>query len=181
MKLRNAVMGAVVAGLVALSPAGAQQMPTPGPEHDVLKQDVGNWDATVETWTAPNTPPSLSKGASTTRLLGGFWVIDDFKADFMGMAFEGHGTTGYDPIKKKYIGTWVDSMTPGLNISESTWDAKTQTMTGVNEGPGPDGKPSKTKGVTQWQGADKKVFSMYTPGPDGKDVMMMRITYTRKK
>ena len=132
-------------------------------------------------WAAPNTPPALSKGTCVSRLLGGFWLIDEFKAELMGMPFEGHGTTGYDAAKKKYVGTWVDSMTPGLNMSESTWDPATKTMTGVNEGPGPDGKPSKTKGVTTWDGPDKKVFAMYLPGPDGKDVMMMRITYVRRK
>ncbi len=179
MKLRNAVVGAVVA--VAATLAQAQQMPQPGPEHDVLKQDVGNWDATIEMFPGPNQPPMLSKGTSTSRLLGGFWLVDEFKATLMGMPFEGHGTTGYDPLKKKYIGTWVDSMTPGLNLSESTWDEKAKTMSGTNEGPGPDGKPSKSEGVTQWQGPDKKVFSMYAPGPDGKNALMMRITYTRKK
>jgi Protein of unknown function (DUF1579) len=180
MNCRNAA-GAVVVGFLALSPAGAQEMPKPGPEHQILARDVGTWDATVEAWMAPNTPPSLSKGVNVGRLLGGFWLLDEFKSEFMGQPFEGHGTTGYDPAKQKYVGTWVDSMSPGLNRSESTWDPKTQTMSGVNEGPGPDGKPAQTKGVTEWQGPDKKVFSMYAPGPDGKDALMMRITYTRRK
>jgi hypothetical protein len=26
-----------------------------------------------------------------------------------------------------------------------------------------------------------RVFSMYTPGPDGKETVSMRITYTRRK
>ena len=28
-------------------------MPTPGPEHEMLKKDVGTWDATVEMFMGP--------------------------------------------------------------------------------------------------------------------------------
>ncbi len=181
MTFRNAIAGAALLALAGAVLASAQEMPKPGPEHAILNHDAGTWDATVEAWTAPNAPPSVSKGVSESRLLGGFWLIDDFKAEFMGMPFEGHGTSGYDAAKKKYIGTWVDSMSAGLNVSESTWDEKTQTMSGYNEGPGPDGKPMKTRGVTQWKDADTKVFSMYAPTPDGKEVLSMRITYKRRK
>lgn len=181
MTFTKAVAAAGLVALTNLSPARAQEMPKPGPEHAILLSDVGTWDATAEAWMAPNAPPSISKGVSEIRLLGGFWLLEDFKSEFMGQPFEGRGTTGYDADKKKYVGTWVDSMSPGLNTSESTWDAKTKTMSGYNEGPGPDGKPTKTRGVTQWQDADTKVFSMYAPMPDGKDSLMMRITYKRRK
>lgn len=175
---------ALLAMLVLSLPARllAQDMPKPGPEHDLLKQDVGTWDATVEAWMAPNTPPSISKGVSSVTMLGGFWQLDAFKAEFMGMPFEGHGQTGYDPAKKAYVGVWVDSMSTGLNLSESRYDAKTRTLTGWSEGPGPDGKPMKSKGVTEWKDGDTRVFSMYAPGgPDGKEWLSMRITYKRRK
>jgi hypothetical protein len=29
------------------------QLPTPGPELDVLKADVGTWDVEIQTWVAP--------------------------------------------------------------------------------------------------------------------------------
>jgi hypothetical protein len=181
MSIRKVLTGVVLLALVGAAQPGAQEMPKPGPEHAVLKQDAGTWDATVEAWMAPNTPPSISKGVSESRVLGGFWLIDDFKAEFMGLPFEGHGTTGYDAAKKRYVGTWVDSMSPGLNTSESTWDPEAKTMSGYNEGPGPDGKPARSRGVTHWPDADTKVFSMYQPTPDGKEFLMMRITYKRRK
>lgn len=169
--------------LVALPPAlaGAQQMPTPGPEHDLLKQDVGTWDATVEFWPDPGAPPSLSKGVSTVSMLGGFWQIDEFKSEFLGAPFEGRGQTGWDAAKKAYVGVWVDSTSPGLNLSDSTYDAKMKVLTGWSEGPGPDGKPVKSRGVTEWKDADTRVFSMYAPGAGGKDWLNMRITYKRRK
>lgn len=180
MTLKIALVTAALVALTNLAQVSAQELPKPGPEHAILASDAGTWDATVEFWMAPNTPPSISKGVNEGRLLGGFWLLDDFKSEFMGQPFEGRGTTGYDAGKKKYVGTWVDSMSPGLNTSESTWDATTKMMSGYNEGPGPDGKLMKTRGVTHWQDADTKTFSMYAPTPDGKEFLTMRITYKRR-
>ncbi len=161
-------------------PALAQMppMPQPGPEHEMLKKDVGTWDATVESFMTPGAPAAVSKGTESVSMLGGFWQVSDFKSEMMGQPFEGRGTTGFDPAKKKYVGTWVDSMTPSYYTVEATYDAAARTMTSMMEGPDPTGAVSKTKAVTEWKDADTRVFTMY--GPDAKTVMM-RITYKRKK
>lgn len=157
-------------------------MPRPGPEHDLLKNDVGTWDASVEAWMTPGGSPSVSKGVETNTMgPGGFWLITEFKGDFMGTPFTGHGTAGYDPIKGKYVSTWVDSMSPGLNIGESTYDAANKTMTGTMDGLDMSGRPTKSKVVSMWKADGSRVFEMYSRGPDGKDALAMRITYTKKK
>ena len=89
-------------------------MPTPGPEHEMLKKDVGTWDATVEMFMAPGAPPAVSKGTETVTMLGGFWQVGEFKSEMIGQPFEGQGITGYDPAKKKFVGTWVDTMSTGF-------------------------------------------------------------------
>ncbi len=150
----------------------------PGPEHELLKSDVGVWDATVE-MLGPG--GSVSKGVETNSMLGGLWLVTDFKSEMMNQPFEGHGVEGYDPIKKKYVGTWVDSMSSSLSISESTYDATKKTMTGWIEGPDMSGKTAKMKAVTEQKDPDTRVFTMYMPGPDGKEVPGMRITYKRRK
>lgn len=166
----------------AAAPQAMPPMPKPGPEHDILKNDVGTWDANVEMWMAPGAPPAVSKGEETNTMgLGGFWLITDFKGDFMGTPFQGHGTAGYDPIKKKYVSTWIDCMGPSLNVGESTYDAATKTMTGYSDGMDMSGKPSKSKMVNEWKADGSRVFSMYNTGSDGKETLGMRITYTKKK
>lgn len=166
--------------LVFAVPALAQMppMPEPGPEHEMLKKDVGTWDATVEMFMAPGAPPSVSKGTEVVTMLGGFWQITEFKSEMMGQPFEGRGATGYDPAQKKFVGTWVDSMTPAYYTLEGTYDAAKKTMTAFMEGPDPSGQVVKTKSVTEWTDADTRVFTMYAP--DGQSVSM-RITYKRRK
>jgi hypothetical protein len=151
-------------------------MPKPGPEHEILKSDVGTWDAKVETM-SPN-GAMTSSGVETTRLgCGGLCTITDFKGEMMpGMTFEGHGTGVFDSRKKKYVGTWTDSMSQGLMISEGTWDPATKTMTSTMEGPDMTGAMVKYKSVVEHKDPNTRVFTMYNP--DG--AVGMRITYTRK-
>src|SRR5262245_9339444 len=85
--------------------SGAPPMsaPQPGPEHQMLARDAGVWEATVESWMEPGKPPAVSKGVETNTMMSGMWLLTEFKADFMGSPFQGHGVTGYDPIKKKFV------------------------------------------------------------------------------
>jgi Protein of unknown function (DUF1579) len=156
-------------------------MPKPGPEHEILKKDVGVWDATVESTMEPGGKPNVSKGVETNTLLGdGLWLIQDFKGEVQSAPFQGHGVTGYDPSKKKYVGTWVDSMSTGLSTSEGTYDPKTKTMTTRFEGPGPDGTIMKMRTTSEWKDANNRVFTMYSPAGQGGEFAMMKITYKRR-
>jgi hypothetical protein len=178
LKFAAAFCLSLAAGIAS---AQAPAPPRPGPEHEILKGDVGTWDATVESFMTGGPTPMVSKGTETNVLVGGLWLVTDFKADMMGMPFLGHGISGYDPHKKKYVGTWVDTMSSGLGISESTWDAATKTMTGTHEGPDPSGQLQKMKAVVVYKDPDTRVFTMSGAGPDGKDVKFLTITYQRRK
>jgi hypothetical protein len=62
--------------------------PKPGPEH----QNAGPrrpavWEATVESWMEPASPPPCRKGVETNTMMGGMWLLTEFKGDFMGAPF----------------------------------------------------------------------------------------------
>src|SRR5262245_15658768 len=83
--------------------------PGPGPEHAVFAADAGPWDVGVEARPVPGAPAVVSSGIATSWLVcGGMWLVSDFKNETSG--FEGHGIYGFDPVKQKYVGIWVDSM-----------------------------------------------------------------------
>jgi Protein of unknown function (DUF1579) len=165
--------------------AGVGQLPPtpkPGAEHELLKMDVGTWDATVEVMTAPGNPAMTSKGVETNTLgCGGLCLITDFKGDLMpGVPFQGHGVATWDPRKNKYVVTWTDSMSSGLSTGESTWDPAAKRMTGWMEGADMTGQVTKTKSVVEYAGGNR-VMTAYVPGPDGKEFQMLKITYTKRK
>jgi hypothetical protein len=159
----------------------APAMPTPGPEHAVLKDSAGSWDATVESFAAPGQPPMLAKGIETGAMVGGFWLVSDFKSEVMGQPFLGRSTLGFDPVKKKYVSTWIDSMTPSLSVGESDYDAATKTFTGWTDGIDHRGRPTRFKTVTVFKDPATRISTMSMKGPDGKEMTVMRITYTREK
>ena len=164
----------------ALAAAQMPPMPTPGPEHAVLKEDVGTWDAAIEIM-APGGATS-SKGVETNTLgCNGMCLVTDFKGELLpGVAFAGSGLTAWDPKAKKYVGTWSDSMTPGLSLSEGAWDPGTKKMTATMKSSGMDGQPATSRSVVEYPAAGKRVMTVFTPGPDGKEMQTFRITYTKR-
>jgi hypothetical protein len=177
-----AVVCCAVFGLAVLATAQeAPAPPKPGPEHAVFKDVEGTWDAKVETWMGPG-EPAVSPGTEVNRVgCGGLCSISDFKSTMMNMPFEGHGTETWDPKKRKYVGSWTDSMSAGLLVSETTYDPATKTMIGTMEGPDMTGNITKMKGKSVLKDSNNRVFEMYNIGKDGKETLTMRITYTRKK
>lgn len=164
-----------------MSAAQPPPIPKPGPEHELLKMDAGIWDATVEV-TPPGTAPMTSKGVETNTVgCGGRCLITDFKGELMpGMPFLGHGIVTWDEVKKKYSASWTDSMSTGLSVGESTWDPAAKQMTGWMQGPDMTGQVTKTRSLVEYKNGSR-VFTAYVPGPDGKEVQMLKIVYTKRK
>jgi uncharacterized protein affecting Mg2+/Co2+ transport len=181
MRIGRGMVTALAAFALAAGTARAQEPTKRGPEYDVLKSQVGTWDATVEMSAMPGQAPSVSKGVETNTMIGGLWLITDFKSEMAGEAFQGHGVAGYDPDKKKYVSTWVDSTMTALNVSDSAYDAATKTMTGSMQMPDASGKLANFKMVTEWKDADTRQFTIWGPGPDGKEWAGLKITYKRRK
>ncbi|MFT7630355.1 MAG: hypothetical protein ACI87E_001361 [Mariniblastus sp.] len=163
--------------------ASAQEMPKPSPEHQILQKEVGEWTAEIKIWGPGADEPWTSKGSDSTQMLGEMWSVTEFKGDFFGMEAKGRGTFGFDPAKKKFAGTWVDSMSPYLTTMEGTYDKKTTTMTWVTLGTDQaTGKLQKGKNVVKYIGTDQRVMTMYMELA-GMDEMFktLEITYQRKK
>ncbi len=114
MRLTTLFAAALILGVSA--GAFAQPLvPQPGPEHEVLKRDVGAWDVTMEITPGPGMPPFSMTGVETNTLLGGRWLLTEYKSEMMGQVFEGHGIVGYDPTKKAYVSVWADTMSTSLS------------------------------------------------------------------
>ena len=180
--MRASRLAAIVALLPVVAAAQEAQGPKPGPEHARLAKDEGVWDATVEMmFGPPGSPATTAKGTETNRMLGGLWLVSDFESEMGGQPFHGRGVLGFDPARKRYVGTWVDSMTTSLATLEGSYDAKTRTLAGVME-TNEKGKKVRTRQTTEWRDDGSRVFSMYAPaGPKAKERLVMRITYVRRE
>ncbi|MCR9245825.1 MAG: DUF1579 domain-containing protein [bacterium] len=155
-------------------------MPTPGPEHKAMAAMVGTWDATLHT-PGPTGDWMESKGVSKKKMMaGGFWLVDDFQANMMGMKFVGHGMSGYDPLEKKHVATWTDSMSPYLSIMKGSYDKSGKVLTMTGKAIGMDGKMTEYRYVTTMKSKNEHLFEMSMRGLDGKMMTTLKITYKRR-
>src|SRR5262245_35226465 len=163
--------------------AKMKEFATPGPAHKVLEARVGKWNAQVKLWMEPGSQPKSETGTSEVKgILDGRFLEDTFKGTFMGAPFQGRGLTGYDNIKKKYIGSWIDTAGTGIMHSEGSYDAASKTFTYTSESPDcMAGKYVKSRSIDKLVDADHWTMQMYSAGPDGKEYMSMEIAYTRAK
>jgi len=158
-----------------------QKAATPGEAHKKLDAVVGTFDAKVKMWTDPSKPPEESAGTSVnTWVLGDRFVETKYEGMFMGQPFSGIGFTGYDNVTKKYVGTWMDTMSTGMMVSKGTMTGKTMNMSATMPDP-TTGKMSTVREKTIVTDSDHYAMEMWGAGPDGKSYKMMEITYTRRK
>jgi hypothetical protein len=175
----------MAAGLLFVVPILNAQDPTPSSEHKFLALEEGVWDAEIS-FTMPGQDAkdaTKTKGVETNRLLGGKWLISDFKGEFFGAPFEGHGVNGYDAKKGKYVGTWIDSTSQRIDLLEGTYDEKTKTLTLNADSVNPaSGKPMKMRLETQFKDDDTRTFSEYVQMDGEKEfAKFMEIKYTKRK
>ena len=144
-----------------------RKLATPGAPHKLLAGRVGTWDAKTRNWLTPAGPPVESTGTSERKMiLGGRFLREDFKGEMFGNPFTGIGMMGYDNHLKKYVMSWMDSMSTSLHTFEgmASPDGKTIVMEGRFDNP--------MRGPGTWHGTTRIV-------DDNTEVFEMRATYER--
>jgi hypothetical protein len=161
---------------------GPPAPPPPGPEHKLLKELAGTFDATV-TFTGDDGKKSESKGVMKRKMiLGGRILHEDYEGSFAGQAFQGLGMTGYDTARKKYTSVWADSMTNSIMTSEGAYDEKTRTYHYIGEDVDPyTGKKMKSRDTLKVVSANEQLLEMYRQPVGGKEFKMLEIRYVRQK
>ncbi len=160
--------------------------------HKLLADLAGTWSYTVKMWMNPdpNAKPEESKGTAVRKSMmnGRFFVMDvTGKMEMPGpdgkkkeMTFKGMGLEGYDNVKKKFIGTWMDNMSTGIMMSEGTYDPATKTFTYTGEYEATPGMKQKIREVMKIVDKDHHTFEWYEDR-GGQEAKTMEINYTRKK
>ena len=158
--------------------------------HKLLGQFAGDWTYAVKMWMAPDQPPSESKGTMSRKAeMGGRFFIAHATGKFqmpgpdgkmMDMDFKGMSIEGYDNAKKKFVSSWIDSMSTGIMLSEGAYDAASKTFTFHAHYDMAPGVQTKIRETLQITDKDHHVMTWYeTRG--GQEVKTMEISYTRKK
>ena len=159
-------------------------MAQPQQEHHWLEKLVGEWTFESECDMGPGKPRENFKGTQTVRSIGGMWIIGEGQGEMPG---GGTGTMvltlGYDPQKKRFVGTWFGSMMTALWIYEGERDASGNVLTLNTEGPSfaGDGTLAKYRDIVEVKSDDHYIQRSTTQGEAGKWTEFMTAHYRRVK
>lgn len=156
----------------------------PRKEHQWLQKLVGDWTYEGDCSMGPDQPPSKSRGSETVRSFGGVWVLCEGQGEMPG---GGQATMlmtlGYDPQKKRFVGTWIGSMMTYLWVYDGELDPAGNVLTLNAEGPNmaAEGELAKYKDVIELKSDDHRVLTSHMLGDDGKWRQFMTANYRRKR
>jgi hypothetical protein len=157
----------------------------PEKEHQWLQKLVGEWTYEVEASMGPDKPVEKFTGSESARMIGDLWV----QCEGRGQMCDGNGTAvtvmtiGYDPEKRRFVGTWIGSMMTHLWIYDGELNASESALSLNAEGPdfSAEGKMGKFKDVIEFKSDDHRVLSSHMLGEDGTWHEFMTANYHRTK
>ncbi|MGH8521937.1 MAG: DUF1579 domain-containing protein [Gammaproteobacteria bacterium] len=156
----------------------------PQKEHQWLQKLVGEWTFESDCHMGPGKPPEKFQGTESVRSLGGLWIMAEGQGEMPGgSAMTTMMTLGYDPQRKRYVGTFVASMMTHLWVYDGALDAAERVLTLDTEGPdmAAEGKMAKYKDAIEWKSDDHRVLTSHMLGDDGKWHDFMTANYRRVK
>jgi hypothetical protein len=158
--------------------------PEPQKEHQWLERLVGEWTFEGEAIMGPDKPPEKFSGTERVRSLGGLWFFLEGEGAIPG---GGHATSvmtlGYDPQKKRFVGTFIGSMMTNLWVYEGALDASEKVLTLDTEGPAMsgDGTTARYQDAIELRSDDERVMTSRVQGGDGQWTQFMTMTLRRTK
>jgi hypothetical protein len=166
------------------APQEAMTKAEPQDEHRWLQKFVGEWTVEGEAAMGPDQPPAKFSGTERVRSLGDFWVLAEGEGESPGGGTdESMITFGYDPQRKRFVGTWIGSMMSHLWVYDGTLDADGRVLTLEAEGPSMagDGTMATYRDVFEFKSDDHRVLTSHMPRDDGTWQQFMTVHYRRKK
>jgi hypothetical protein len=158
-----------------------KKLATPCVPHKLLAKMAGSWNTMARSWCAPGETPAESTGVAEHRMiLGGRYLQQECAGEMMGEPFTGLGFTGYDNHTRKYVSTWMDTMSTGIYFFEGTAKADGKTIVQTSRYDDPVQGPMAWRSVTRVVDDNTLEFEMYGTGKSGREEKMMEMRYTRK-
>ena len=158
------------------------EIPAPGKEHQWLHRLIGEWTFETECNMGPDQPPLKSAGKETVRSLGGLWTIGEGEGAMPGGGVS-HSvmTLGYDPVSKRFVGTFIASVMTHLWPYNGTLDAEEKVLTLDSEGPSfaDDGKTAKYQDIIEFISDDHRILSSQYLNPEGQWIPFMKAHYRK--
>lgn len=158
-----------------------------GGPHKLLNNMAGEWAGTTKTWFEPDKLADESPMTGTIRsILGGRFVIHEYKGTMQGESFEGVSVYGYNLSEDKFQASNIDSFHNGTNIMLLNGDEGNQKELKVLGSYSYKVSPKETQHwgwrteITQPDN-DNLIITIYNITPEGLEAKGVETVYKRVK
>ncbi|MSR18206.1 MAG: DUF1579 domain-containing protein [Phycisphaerales bacterium] len=154
---------------------------TPGAEQAWLAKFTGEWTTLVRHWDNPSAPPMESSGMAVCAMeLGGRFLTTRVTGQFMGMPYEGMGSTAFDNGHRRFQYTWMDTMGTAIITGQGTLESATDTLNWTTTMFDPVANADiACRQTTEWIDSDRFVDTLFVPQAGGTELKVMEIVYSR--
>ena len=165
------------------SAAPAEGSAEPQKQHRWLQRFVGEWTYESEVPAQGGEPAHKVTGIERVRAIGDLWVVGESNGEVPGA---GHATSiitlGYDPDRKRFLGSWIGSMMTHMWIYDGELDAAERVLTLTSQGPSMsgDGTMSTYQDVVEFKNDDHRVLTARVRNADGMWQEFMTMDFHRK-
>jgi hypothetical protein len=162
-------------------PVGGQPVLEPDDPAAFLARLAGEWTVVSEAIPGPGQEPVRSDSREAARLIGDRWLVAEGSGTARGRAFTSILTVGYDPHRKRFVATWIDSMQTHLWLYEGTLDESGTVLTLDTEGPilGDPSRTTRYRETIEIVAANHKRMTSRILGPNGEWFEFARSDYRR--
>jgi uncharacterized protein YndB with AHSA1/START domain len=143
-------------------------------EHGWLHRLIGEWEYDSECM-MPDGQTMRSTAKETVTTLGGYWVVGQIAGEMPGGG-EARSTItmGFDPVSKKFRGTFVGSMMAHMFVYTGTLDADGKRLVLDTEGPAMTGEGmARYRDIVELVSADERLLLSEVAMPDGSWMRFM--------
>lgn len=149
--------------------------------HAQLAAFVGTWAGPTQTWFTPGEPANESLTSGTVRaILGGCFVVHEYRASVDGQEMEGQATLGFDIARNRFVCAWVDSFHNGTAVMFSEGEpGVTDEISVLSHYDVAGGPPWGWRTTFAQPSLDELVVSHFNVPPEGEEYLGVETRYRR--
>jgi len=149
--------------------------------HALLGALVGDWAGTTRTWFRPGELADESSTSGTVRaILGGRFVVQEYRGSIDGEELEGQATIGFDVARNRFVCVWVDSFHTGtaVMLSEGA-PGVTDEISVLGHYDAAEGPPWGWRTSLGQSSPDALVVEQFNVPPGGEEYLAVETRYRR--
>lgn len=153
----------------------------PTKAHLWLADAVGTWHVEGRYYVAPDEEPMEASGSEVVEMFGAFWRRSHLEMELPGSIVRGCTCLGFEPLRQRFVATWLDTTNPFLYVYEGSLDeaSGTLTLTGTNTDPA-SGQRALYRSVERFALPSRRTLELFVQPPGRPELRILTYELQRR-